>query len=168
MFGMKLKPGTRNKRVFLQIEGLKNATTRAIRTGFYTIGKKLVADTKNEINKTPKSGRIYRIYKGVKGRLKQSRIHIASASGEAPAVITGTLRKSINFTVFGANSMKFGVDLDRGAADYGKWLEYKNIVTMSGKGSKNIAPRPFISASYKKNKQQLVTIFKNALAKEYK
>jgi hypothetical protein len=169
MFGMKIKPGARNKKVFMQIDGLKNATTRAIRYGMKTVGAMLVRDTVAVINEQPKHGRSYMVKVGRGGReLKSGRLHVASAPGEAPAVITGTLRKSINFTVIGSDKMKFGVDLDRGNADYGKWLEYKNIVSMSGKGSKNIAPRPFISASYKKNKDYIPTIFKNCLAKEYK
>lgn len=147
----------------LKIKNLDNIEKQTIRKTFYEIGKDLVADTKEIINKTPKTGKMYRRYYGQKGALKRPSYYTASAPGESPAVVTGKLRKSINFTVSGNYEMKFGVDLDRANADYGKYLEYRNLIAMTGRGSKNIAPRPFISAAYIKNKNKIEQRFSTAI-----
>lgn len=148
----------------MRIKNLAGAEKQAIRKAFYDLGKILVADTREEINKKPKSGRRYVKYQGVKGRLKKPQYYNASAPGEAPAVVTGTLRKSINFTVSGASEMKFGVDLSRGDASYGKYLEHGNLLAMSGQGSKNIKPRPYISAAFAKNKNNIERKFSAEIA----
>jgi hypothetical protein len=165
---IRIIPSPRNHQVILQVQGLKDGTKRAIRNTLWLAGKKLVADTKTEINKKPKHGRVYYTGVGIGGTAlkKGIRKHIASAPGEAPAVITGTLRKSINFTVHGSSEMEFGVDLSRGDAYYGRYLEYFNLITMSGRGSKNIAPRPFISAAYKMNKNYIQNMFNVMFTRE--
>lgn len=162
------------ERIRLGIKNLSTLTTTGIRRAFYDIGKDLVKDAKDLINKQPKSGRVYRKYTGVQGPLRSSQNYTASAAGEAPAVVTGVLRKSINFQVSGSIQMAFGIDLSRGGvlpnkgqeATYGKYLEYGNLISMSGKGSKNIEPRPFISASYQKNKRKVMQKFVEAINKE--
>jgi hypothetical protein len=149
-------------KVKLKLKNLSTLTRTAIRKTFYDVGKTLVADAKREIDTQPKHGRIYKKYFGVKGRLKRPRLHVASAPGEAPAVITGNLRKSIDFTV-GNMSMTFGVDTTRFKVKYGKYLEYGDLLTFSGQGSPNIKPRPFISASYRKNAENIHRKFINAI-----
>lgn len=150
-------------RVNLQIKNLASVEKQAIRKTFYDVGKDLVSDAKEEINKTPKSGRQYRKYYGQKGRLKRPQYYTASAPGEAPASVTGKLRKSINFTVSGDNQMTFGVDLGRGNATYGKYLEYGDLISMTGQGSRKIKPRPYLSAAYKKNISNIQQKFVNAI-----
>jgi hypothetical protein len=165
---MQIKGTSSNNKVFMQIKDLNNLQSRAIRQGFYDIGKTLVNDAVNFINEKPKSGRTYLVRIGKGGKLlKNRKKHIASAAGESPAVITGKLRDSVNFLVHGDTRMEFGVD-DKKGVKYGKFLEYSDLVSMTGKGSKNIEPRPFISKSYKKNEQQMINIFTNSLEKNLK
>lgn len=165
---MQIKENSNNAKVFMQIKDLNNLQSRAIRQGFYDVGKVLVKDAVAFINDKPKTGRTYMVRIGKGGKLlKNRRKHIASAAGESPAVITGKLRDSVNFLVHGDTKLEFGVD-DKFGVKYGKFLEYSDLISMTGKGSKNIEPRPFISKSYKKNEQQIVTIFTNSLEKNLK
>lgn len=95
--------------------------SRGIRRGAYISGKELVADLRADMGKS-KSGRTYRVYKGVSGGLKRGRLHTASAPSETPAVITGEFRKSIDFEVRGNKRLEFGSGKD-GLASYAKYLE---------------------------------------------
>lgn len=160
---------TRNANVFQKIANLQKLTETGIRKALYANGKDLAADARNFINMKPKHGRLYRIKHGLQGKeLKRIKSYQASAPDEAPGVITGKLRKSINFTVTGTNQLEFGVDTRSryGGAEYGKYLEYADLVSFSGQGSKNIKPRPFISASYKKNKGRMTQRFEQAIKQE--
>ena len=94
--------------------------TKAIRQGFYTSGKQLVADLNKDM-KLPKSGKKYKIYKGVGGKLSKPRVHIASAPSQTPAVITGKFRKSVDFKVRGNRELEFGAN--EFAPDYAEFLE---------------------------------------------
>jgi hypothetical protein len=158
-----LTPKANVAHIVLNIKNLANVEKQAVRKTFYEIGKTLVKDAKDEINKQPKSGRQYKKYSGASGRLKKPKYYTASAPGEAPAVVTGKLRKSINFTVSGGDQMSFGIDLSRADASYAKYLEYGDLGSMTGQGSKNIKPRPFLSAAYKKNQMDIQRKFENAI-----
>jgi len=165
-----ITPKANVARVNLQLKNTVPLVRNAIRKAFYDIGKDLVASTKEEINKKPKHGAIYLKTHGLRGELKKPRYYTASAPGEAPAVVTGQLRKSINFTVNGYNEMIFGVDLSRGKAPYGKYLEYSNLTALSVirlagvfHDKNRVSPRPFISAAYKKNKSNIKRKFANAI-----
>ena len=94
--------------------------TKAIRQGFYTSGKQLVADLNKDM-KMPKSGRAYKVYRGVSGKLKKPKLHIASASSETPAIITGKFRKSVDFAVRGNRTLEFGAN--ESAPEYAEFLE---------------------------------------------
>jgi len=103
----------------ININNLNKLTNNGIRKGFYFAGKDLKKESIRLINKRPKSGRFYKVSIGIGGKkLKNTRLHQASAAGEAPARITGKLRKSINFIVHNHNLIKFGSEID-----YGKYLE---------------------------------------------
>lgn len=157
---IKIEEDPGNRRVVLKIKQFANLTSKAIRMGFYEVGKDLVHEAKDLINKKPKHGRTYIKHVGVGGRkLKSGLKHIASAPGEAPAVITGKLRDSINFTVHGANEMDFGVDQTRKGVKYGKFLEYENPVSKEGQGSSKIKPRPYISKAYENKRRNIEKIF---------
>lgn len=163
------KESSNNAKVTQQINNLNALTQRGIRRALYENGKDLADDARKFINTKPKHGKIYKLSHGVKGKeLTRLKKHTASAPGEAPAVITGLLRKSINFTVSGVNQLEFGVDMRKryGGADYGKYLEFADLIFMTGQGSKNIKPRPFISASYKKNKVKMMQRFSNSINQE--
>jgi len=154
-----------NNRAKLSIKNLNDATSKSIRRAFYDLGKDLTKEAKNLIDSKPKSGRTYIKRIGTKGqRLKKGISYIASAAGEAPAVVSGTLKRSLNFNVVGDKKLQVGIDLHYGAATYAKYLEYKNIISMTGRGSQKIAPRPFLSAAYNNKK----AIFKDYFIKNLK
>lgn len=67
---------------------------KGLRMGAYKVGKQLTDDLKKEMTKKGRSGRTYKIYRGLGGRLLgKPRLHRASASHELPAVISGDYRK---------------------------------------------------------------------------
>jgi hypothetical protein len=107
----------------LKQTGLMNLipnTQKGIRKGFYFIGKDLVKESRR-LMRQPKSGKSYLIYVGRGGkRLKKPRIHIASAKGEAPAIITGDLFKSVDFKVHNHDEVVFGAN-----TPYAKRLEVR-------------------------------------------
>ncbi len=123
----------RNKRVNVRIENISQDSSRGIREGFYRLGKRLVRDTSKDILRKPRQGRLYRVRLGPKRVIR----HKASVPGEAPANITGKLRRSLGFIVQGFSKMEFGYK-----QDYGKFLE---------NGTKRIKPRPGLLINIKRN-----------------
>lgn len=112
-----------NRRVEIAMRGLENAGRRGIRQGFYELGKDLVKQARQNIIKGPKTGVVYK----VRGRRRR---HRASAAGQPPANLTGTLQKSVGFQLQGSHEMEFGY---RDSAPYGVFLEG---------GTRNMEPRP--------------------------
>lgn len=132
-----------------KITNLTKNTKQGIRKAFYFIGKDLKKESVRLINQKPKSGRFYIINVGIGGKaLKSPRIHQASAPNEAPAVITGKLRKSISFNVHNFNQLEFGSNVE-----YGKYLEL---------GTVKMKPRPYLKPSIlNKNKNSILYIGNN-------
>jgi hypothetical protein len=96
----------------------------ALLRGAWISGKELVKDITSRMTKKDKSGRKYLIYKGIGGvRLKNPRLHTASAPLEYPAVITGKLRKSTDFEVTGKKQLTLGFRKEGFDFPYGKLLE---------------------------------------------
>lgn len=108
----------------------------AIRKANYQIGKTMVQEARESINTGEKSGRIYTVY--INGK---KRVHQASAPGQAPAKLTGTLssktKKNIDFIVKGWRYLIFGTKLL-----YGKYLE---------EGTSKMAPRPYLITQVNKH-----------------
>lgn len=122
-----------NKKFKMANANLPKALTKGIRVGAYISGKELVADLKEDMRK-PKSGRRYKIYKGIGGKLlKRPRIHIASSPDETPAIITGEFRKSIDFKVRGNKTLEFGSGNEGLAKDYAKVLELGSSIMAARK-----------------------------------
>ncbi len=97
---------------------------KGLRMGAYIAGKQLVDDLKTQITKKGRSGRTYKIYRGLGGRLlAKPRMHKASSPSEYPAVISGDYRKSIDFKVRGTSRLEFGAGSRGLAKDYAKALE---------------------------------------------
>ena len=118
---IKVKAGSSNEKTMKFLYELPVEITRAIRKGFFTSGKELVKDLKKDM-KEPKSGRTYKIYRGVRGgKLKKPRLHIASAPSETPAILTGKFRKSVDFAVRGNRTLEFGAN--QSAPEYAEFLE---------------------------------------------
>ena len=168
---MEITADSQVAKILVDFGNLQRTQNSAIRKAFYSIGKDLVRSAVDAINTKPKSGRIYRISTGIGGKtLKRLKDYRASAEGEAPGVITGDLRASINFNVIGSNQLQFGVDETRKGVTYGKYLEYGDLISMTGQGSSKIKPRPYLSKSYLENKGKMVINFseylKEALSKK--
>lgn len=102
------------------------------RIALYNIGKENVRYTRLIIKKGPKTGRLYRI----PGRKRR---HRASAPGQAPANLTGALRRSVDFNVRGYDQMEFGDQ-----KMYGKFLET---------GTKKMAARPHLIKAVRTNRR---------------
>lgn len=167
MFSIKTNP--KNKTVLLKTKKLDQLTREGIRKGFYYLGKDLIKESRVLINKKPKTGRVYLIRKN--GILQE---HRASSAGEAPAVITGRLRESVDFLVSGGNTMIFGArknvrmrSTTQGAGfsmtgtaqhviDYPKYLEDKTM---------KIAARPYLLPAIKKNYRNAEVHFKDQIDK---
>lgn len=128
-----------------------NKIKQGIRLGFYNLGKKLVKDTSKDILRKPRFGRTYIIYK--KGRRYR---HKASVGGEAPANITGKLRRSLNFLVRGSSDLEFGYGQN---AKYGKFLE---------KGTVKMAARPGLKINIDRNRVQGSTYIEQEIKKQLK
>lgn len=121
---------------FSTITDLKKMPQRVktgIRKGAYISGKELVKEARDRMN-DPKSGTKYRIYTGRGGKsLKRPRIHTASSENEAPAVISGRLRKSTNFNVKGNKTLIFGAG--------GGNVKYARILELGGSTGRNKATK---------------------------
>jgi len=123
-------------KVLVDVGDIKNRFDQGIRDAFFDQGDRNVKYARKEILKRNKTGRLYMI---------KGKPHRASAPGEFPANLSGKLRKGIDYSVRGSNSMEFG---DR--VKYGKYLEL---------GTKNMEPREHIVATVEKR----AVNFKNAL-----
>ncbi len=118
------------------------------RKGFDINGQMLVKDVRHEMTHGRKSGNTYKVYRGLGGRkLKRPRLHIASTPSEYPAVITGDLRKSVDYKVRGSTRLEFGAG--NGFMIYPKILEERN---------------QFLKRTFEKHKNQ----FKTNLNREIK
>jgi len=138
-----------NRKFEVQLQNISKLTKRASRQAFYKIGKDLLADSRASILERPKTGRTYVIYRN--GR---RRTHIASAPEEAPANLTGQLRRSIDFLVHGGgNEMEFGAE-----TDYARALELGNP-----KG--NLEPRPYLRPSIDGNNRNIIAHFEREIKK---
>ncbi|MCK5017302.1 MAG: hypothetical protein KAS32_09530, partial [Candidatus Peribacteraceae bacterium] len=96
----RIVPDKKNLRAAIQISQLSERNARGIRQAFYKLGKDLRKTASDLILEKPKHGRLYRIRRG-----KLIRKHRASAAGEAPANLSGRLRRSLDFNVVGSERM---------------------------------------------------------------
>ena len=126
---------------------------RDFRQAGYLIGKELTAWLKKDM-KNPKSGKIYKSYFGVSGKLKKPKLARASSSNETPAIRTGAFRKSINF-IAGNNRVEFGSG-DGSAEKYAKILEL---------GSKKMSARKPLQKTAEANEGKIREISSNVLKK---
>lgn len=120
-----LKTDRQNRKVELQIAQSAQLTRRGIRTAYFRLGNDLVKEARRLILEGPKTGRVSRILRKVR-RVK----HQASAPGEAPANLSGLLRRSIAYQQRGGEQMEFGA-----RTDYAPFLEL---------GTRRISQRPYL------------------------
>jgi hypothetical protein len=163
---------SKNREILLKVKHLALLEQKGIRHAFYNIGKSLVKESKALINKKPKSGRTYWIRKGNR-RVR----HRASAAGEAPAVITGNLRGSVDFKVNGSESLTFGSrrnistvksGIGEGFSFKGRRLQNIMYPKFLELGTSRIAPRPFLSSSIKNNYRNIGKYFEIEIKKAVK
>lgn len=103
--------------------------SQGVRRGLFAMGKDAAIESARMINNSGRSGRVYMI---------EGFPHVSSAPGQAPANITGRLRRSFNYRVQGVYQVEWGAT---SASPYAKWLEL---------GTKNMSPRPTIQVVAKK------------------
>lgn len=80
------------------LENMPANAQRGIERAFWRVGRDLKSEVDRQVLRTPKRGKVYKI-----GR----RFHRASAEGQSHANLSGTLRKSVGFTV-GGGELVFG------------------------------------------------------------
>lgn len=142
----RLEGDFKNRKVFLSLQNTDKLTKQGITQAFHLIGQSLIKTAKKGIlDKKKKTGKVYRV-----ARNSRVRKHQASATGEYPASITGSLWRSLGYE--GANSgnrLEFGAGGRSGKlgkngklVDYAKYLE---------KGTKNMGSRPFLQKSFQAN-----------------
>ena len=142
------------------LDNIKNLTIipqqfqKDVRNANYLIGSHLVKWLKDDMKK-PKSGRIYKSYFGVGGRLKKAKLVRASSKDETPAIRTGAFRKSINFYVRGNNRLEFGSG-EGSAINYAKVLEF---------GSSKMDARKPLQRANENNEDKIKQIANNVLKK---
>ena len=152
---IKVTEGSENAKTMKFLYELPVEITKAIRQGFYTSGKQLVADLNKDM-RAPKNGKKYKVYKGVGGKLSKPRLHTASAVSETPAIITGAFRKSVDFKVRGNRELEFGAN--QSAPVYAEFLENGT--------SKMEAREPFkrtVLKNKEKIKSNIDTLIKQAM-----
>ena len=118
----KITEDPQNEKVNQANLNLPAQISKAIRSGAYISGKQLVEDLRKDMSRT-KSGKTYKVYRGVGGSLKKPKLHRASSASETPAVISGEFRKSVDFLVRGNRRLEFGSGNEGLAKNYAKVLE---------------------------------------------
>jgi HK97 gp10 family phage protein len=154
----KIVEGPDNIKVDKALKKMPAAIRKGIRRGAYITGTQLVKDARDKMTRSPKSGRTYKIYRGLGGRrLSAPRIHRASAQNQYPAVVSGRLRASVDFKVRGSQNLEFGAGSN--TIEYAKFLET---------GTSKMAPRLFLKQTTRRLQNQTKTNLSRELNKSIK
>lgn len=158
---IRIKYGSQNDNIKINIFRIGKSSVEGIRKAFYYIGKDLQQTSQQSILSKNKTGKVYLVRLG-----KIKKRHQASAEGQAPANLTGNLRKSIGYEVRGGDQMEFGsrngppaagLSPKQNVADYAPFLEF---------GTSKMGARPFIQPSLMKNEGNIIQHFERELEKE--
>jgi len=141
---IEMKSNRGNAKTFNDINKAVANTNKSINTALYKVGNELVHHARKLMDEK-KSGRIYKI----KGRFHQS-----SKAGEAPANLSGDLRRSIDYVVHGNNDMTFGYRSQPGKDPYGRYLEF---------GTNTISKRPNIFRTVADKRLETQRIMQSAI-----
>lgn len=144
---------SRNELVLVKIERGLEFSRRAIRQGFFQLGKDLKKTASDEILRKPKGGRVY-VIRGAGGSRRR---HVASAPGETHANLGGKLRRSLGWQVQGAEQLEFGY-MDGLIPDYAPFVEF---------GTTRMAARPSLQNAISVITRNAEVYFSSALAKEF-
>lgn len=128
----------RSKKILFDIGMINETHKKAIKNALYETGKHLAKETVKNIETGIKSGRTYTI---------RGSLHQASAAGQAPADLTGTLKRSVDYITRGAKHVEFGYK-----ANYGKFLE---------NGTKYMKERPNLATVSDKETSFLIRSLKS-------
>lgn len=113
------------------MEGVDKLVKGRVTTAVYFYKREL-----DRLFRAPKSGRIYRVgktpTKAQAARGATFREHQASAPGEAPAIDTGSLRRSVTHTIIKEGWAKYRAEVGS-KLPYAAYLEF---------GTRTIEPRP--------------------------
>jgi hypothetical protein len=139
---------TKSRKVLINLSKIADCTAVGIRNAFGIIGNNLVNRSRVLIDR-PKTGRTYPVPYGfgIKTKLSYT-TYRASAPGEAPAVLTGRLRKSISYEMRGKFSMEFGSKEDSSVISFGTKMKNTSLAIYAPAlelGADNLKPRPFLT-----------------------
>lgn len=156
-------------KTFKKIELVMAKNTRAVRQMMFSLMEDLHRSANHEILSGIKSGRIYIRRAGYKrnkkGQFKKGsrkkRRHQASAPGETHANLTGKLRRSLSWKVYGSDSSEFGY----GVSTTGKneAPEYSDFVEF---GTDKMEPRPTLQNELVQVDTKAQLYFDDALKEE--
>lgn len=148
---IKVEAGKDNVITEHQLKIAPTLTRQGIRRAMYESGKDLVATSRALVADRNKTGQLYKVNVGFGGQLlRRPRIHQASAPGEAPARLSGTLNRSTDFFVRGTTELFFGA-----RPAYAPFLELKNKLN-----------RPFLRPSITQNERNIIDHFERQVAKQ--
>lgn len=141
MIDIIIQQGKDNTKIFNFIKKIEQQFKEGIKDGFNE-SSKFLTQTIHDSFRLPKSGRTY--YLIVNGK---PIYHRASAPGEAPAILTGELDRSIKVRISGSTQMKLSAGNEK--AYYAEDLEY-------GYGVK---PRPYLEPAVISNNGKIINSF---------
>ena len=138
----------KSKKVLVKLYQMEQRNKKAIHDALFEIGKENVKYCQ-DLMLEKKTGRIYNI-KGIE--------HQASAPGEAPALRSGNLFRSIDYEVRGSSEMEFGDKSQSDKAPYGLFLE-------EGVPQNNLDPRPHIGRTVEDRQKEALNSFNSHIKK---
>lgn len=130
-----------SKRVLDRAQNMDRRVRRQIRHSMYQIGNDFVKTASKKILEKPKTGQTKIVRRG---KTRRRFRHTASAPGEAPANLSGTLRRSLGFSVQGHSQVELGAGKDGSGVKYARALEF-------GFSPRNLKPRPYVVKSAEEN-----------------
>lgn len=158
MVGLSFELTNASKRVLDRTKNMSRDMRQNIRKGMFFMGRDLVKTAQSKILDQPKTGEV-RIIR--RGKTKRRVRHRASAPGEAPANLSGGLRRSIGFNIQGHSQLEFGGGKEGSDIVYARPLELGNP-----KG--NLKKRPYLIPSIKENFRNMSLHLENNIKKGFK
>ena len=110
-----------NRQNILRIQATEETTRRGLRQGMFRAGHTLIAAASTEILHGNKTGIIY-VRRDRRGRRRR---HQSSAPAETHANLSGALRRSLSFQLWGSQGIEFGYGVSGNSApEYAPWIEF--------------------------------------------
>lgn len=135
---------------------------RAVRQTFFLLMEDMQRSTIKEIKTGNKTGKVYKNIKiqRAKGKIVTRKRHQSSAPGESHADLSGNLRRSLSWKVYGATGSDFGYGVSVTAANaappYSEAIEY-------GYEPRNLKPRPTLRNELKHLNSKAQVYFNQSL-----